>query len=231
MAWVVPAADKGEIKIVDLGAAEEIDKAVEVARQAIQQSAAKIKKADDEPTAEQPALEALTKLAALILDPLKPHLGEAKQLILSPDSNLWLVPWAALPVEEGKYAIENWQIRYVTSGRDLVAEQLAANAPKAPAVKAPDLCRPQLRSRWQEHPGGHPGGATRPGNSACPAGSGRPFRERAAESRSAARHRHRGPVDHSGTQDLRPRSANALQPAICRSKECSSWWLRPRCWC
>ena len=44
--------DKGDVEIVDLGAADEIDQAVEAARQAIEQSAAKIKKPEDE---EQPA--------------------------------------------------------------------------------------------------------------------------------------------------------------------------------
>ncbi len=127
--WLVPPAGQGPVEIVDLGEAGAIDGAVEKARQAIEQSAARIKKpAEDESQAEQAAVEPLGKLAEMVLAPLKPHLAGAKQLILSPDSNLWLMPWGALPVAEGKYAIETWQIRYVTSGRDLVAEQLASRA-------------------------------------------------------------------------------------------------------
>ncbi len=124
VAWVIPSADQGNVEIVDLGAADEIDQAIEAARQAIEHSAAKVTKADEEEAAARAALIPLSKLAALVLEPLKTHLVGIKQLVLSPDSNLWLVPWAALPVQEGKYAIEEWQIRYVTSGRDLVAEQL-----------------------------------------------------------------------------------------------------------
>ncbi len=135
VAWVIPAAGKGNVEIVDLGTADQIDEAIEGTRQAIEQSAAKIKKSDDEEPAEQAALKPLTALAELVLVPLKPHLAQAKQLVLSPDSNLWLVPWAALPVEEGKYAIEAWQIRYVTSGRDLVAEQLTSQSPNRKATR------------------------------------------------------------------------------------------------
>ena len=118
VAWIVPPIGKGNVEIVDLGTADEVDQTIETARRAIEQTAAKVKTADDEEQAERAALVPLTKLAALVLEPLKPHLKNAKQIVLSPDSNLWLVPWAALPVEEGKYAIEEWQIRYVTSGRD-----------------------------------------------------------------------------------------------------------------
>ncbi len=59
-----------------------------------------------------------------------PHLAGVEQLVLSPDSNLWLVPWGALPIDEDQYAIERFEIRYVTSGRDLVAEQLLSQAAK-----------------------------------------------------------------------------------------------------
>ncbi len=129
VAWITPPAGKGNIEIVDLGAAEEIDEAIEAVRQAIEQSAMHIKQpANDEEPAERAALVPITKLAALVLDPLKVHLTDAKELVLSPDSNLWLVPWAALPVEEGEYAIERWRIRYVTSGRDLVTEQLVSQS-------------------------------------------------------------------------------------------------------
>jgi hypothetical protein len=57
----------------------------------------------------------------LVFEPLESHFGPARQLIVSPDAALWLVPWGAFPLADGKYALEKYQIRYCVSGRDLVS--------------------------------------------------------------------------------------------------------------
>ncbi len=135
VAWIIPPAPVGEqaaqaIQVVDLGDAAAIDAEVAKARKAIEKTASGLKKPDDEHDAEQRALEPLRALSTLLLKPLEPHLAGINQLVLSPDSTLWLVPWSALPVDDEHYALERWQIRFVTSGRDLAAEQNdAANGP------------------------------------------------------------------------------------------------------
>jgi hypothetical protein len=62
----------------------------------------------------------LAAVAKLVFDPLKTHLGNAKKLILSPDGDLWLLPWAALPTGKDRYLIEDYSLRFVVTGRDLV---------------------------------------------------------------------------------------------------------------
>jgi CHAT domain-containing protein len=73
-----------------------------------------------EAEAEKQVREALRAVGRLVFEPLESQLGDAQQVVLSPDAALWLVPWGALPSADGKYAIEKYQIRYVISGRDLV---------------------------------------------------------------------------------------------------------------
>jgi CHAT domain-containing protein len=55
-------------------------------------------------------------------------------LIISPDAALWLVPWGTLPLPDGKYAIEKYQISYMISGRDLVAQAATKGRPTSNPV-------------------------------------------------------------------------------------------------
>jgi CHAT domain-containing protein/tetratricopeptide (TPR) repeat protein len=124
VAWVIPAARKGDVQLVDLGEAEQIDVQIKDLRLAIQAAASKdsalVK--DGEPKAEADVRRLSQALADQIWKPLAPHVAQAKQLFLSPDGGLWLVPWGALPVEKGKFLIEQVTINYLISGRDLATE-------------------------------------------------------------------------------------------------------------
>jgi CHAT domain-containing protein len=73
----------------------------------------------------------------LVLEPLRAPLGDRRTLILSPDSNLWLVPWAALPLEDGRLAIEEYTLRFVVCGRDLTTSQ-TADIPSGPGLVIAD---------------------------------------------------------------------------------------------
>jgi len=133
VAWIIPATGKGQVKLVDLGTAEPIEKAVAAVRKALQESSkSTIAKGESEAEKElRPSFQALSKL---IVEPLLPHIGEKKHWILSPDTELWLVPWAALPLQDGSYAVEKHTISYVISGRDLVTPPV-----KAPVKRDPPL--------------------------------------------------------------------------------------------
>ena len=141
VAWIVPPMGKGETRIVDLGSAEQIDIAAEAVRLAIggaqgngqQQSPIDER---EEIEAERLFREAADRLAALVLHPLLPAINEAKQLIISPDGALWLVPWAALPLPDGRYCVEEYELRYVVSGREAARSSAEKSRLSQPIVMA-----------------------------------------------------------------------------------------------
>jgi CHAT domain-containing protein len=104
--------------------------------------APQLRRLKGEADAEKAVREPLAALARKVLHPLLPHIGQTKHWIVSPDGNLWLVPWAALPlpVPDEKYAVEEHTLSYAVSGRDLVEHLPARPAPSSPLVLAdPDF--------------------------------------------------------------------------------------------
>ena len=126
-AWLIPPAGKGEIQIVDLGDAEAIDRLVAAVRQGLDEAPRKIQDAGAA-EAERAIQKPLRDLAVAVLDPIVAKAGDAKRLLLSPDGALWLAPFAALPMADGKYAIEKYQIDYLVSGRELLGQPGGGNA-------------------------------------------------------------------------------------------------------
>lgn len=57
---------------------------------------------------------------------VRPLLGDAEELLLSPDGALQLIPFAALIDEQRRYLIERYRISYLTSGRDLIRSHAPA---------------------------------------------------------------------------------------------------------
>ncbi len=100
----------GDLQKVNLGAAQPIDQTVAQFRQALKSSSSKI----------QPIAR---KLDQQLMEPIRDKLGNTKQLLLSPDSQLNLIPFAALVDENNQYLVENYDITYLSSGRDLLKLQ------------------------------------------------------------------------------------------------------------
>jgi CHAT domain-containing protein len=92
---------------VDLGPAEPIERAVEELRRSLTEVRPDVR-------------ERARDLDVLTTAKIRPLLADAKDLILSPDGTLQLVPFAALVDEEGRYLVERYNLHYVTSGRDLL---------------------------------------------------------------------------------------------------------------
>ena len=57
--------------------------------------------------------------------PLRAAYGDVSRLLVSPDGALNLVPFEALVDEQGQYLIERFAISYLTSGRDLLRQQVS----------------------------------------------------------------------------------------------------------
>ena len=57
------------------------------------------------------------------MQPIREKLGDVNHLIISPDSQLNLIPFAALVDENNQYLLGNYQITDLTTGRDLIRFQ------------------------------------------------------------------------------------------------------------
>jgi CHAT domain-containing protein/Tfp pilus assembly protein PilF len=141
-AWIIPPGGRGTIAIVDLGEAEKIDAAVAAVGKEMQTAvhdpgSVRRRKTDVDAAPELGIKAALAKVSRLVLAPVLEKIpDDTKQLIVSPDSHLWLVPWAALPLDDDRYAIEQYQIRYSISGRDLISRPAINQATTKPVVMA-----------------------------------------------------------------------------------------------
>jgi CHAT domain-containing protein/Tfp pilus assembly protein PilF len=136
-AWITPKS--GPVKVVDLGAAEAIDTAVAAARKTLEEAPNNLLTLG-EPAADAEARRALAVLAKLVLEPLRPYLDAHETWVVSPDAQLWVVPWAALPLDEQSYAIEKHSIQLVLSGRDLIPKSVRPTSASGPAIFAdPDF--------------------------------------------------------------------------------------------
>lgn len=114
---------------IDLGLASEIDARVHELRQAI---------------ATRRPIERVRALARLVDEQLmariRPLLGDAREVFVSPDGALHLLPFAALVDEQGRYLVERFAFTYLDSGRDLVAQRRSATRARGTViVAAPDF--------------------------------------------------------------------------------------------
>ena len=73
--------------------------------------------------------QAARELDKLLMQPVRAMTGDATHLLLSPDSQLNTLPFAALVDEEDNYLVQNYLITYLTSGRDLLRLQLNQDQP------------------------------------------------------------------------------------------------------
>jgi CHAT domain-containing protein/Tfp pilus assembly protein PilF len=121
----------GEPKWVDLGEAAPINQAVTDFRKALRFPLS----SNVKPVART--------LDELLMQPVRKLLGNSRTVLLSPDSQLNLIPFAALVDENNRYLVENYSITYLSSGRDLLRLQNPPQSGSAPVLIAnPDYDNP-----------------------------------------------------------------------------------------
>ena len=76
------------------------------------------------------------QIYSILIEPLRPYLGNAKHLLISPDGDLNLIPFAALQDSHGSYLLEQYQLTALSSGRDLVTYQHTYDAEQPPIIVA-----------------------------------------------------------------------------------------------
>jgi CHAT domain-containing protein/tetratricopeptide (TPR) repeat protein len=125
---------EGEIQWFDLGEAAPIEAAIHALLPTFRRAAA-----DPEPPARA--------LDALVMQPIRRLLGKTRQVFLSPDGGLNLVPFAALRDEDGRYLVERYTFTYLTSGRDLMRLAATSASSGRPVIlAAPDFDAATVRS-------------------------------------------------------------------------------------
>ena len=125
VAYILPSG--GAIQWVDLGEAAAIDRAVEAWRTALRDP----NRAD--------AKRLARALDQQVMAPVRKLLGKTRNLLLSPDGALNLIPFGALVDGQNRYLIENYSFTYLTSGRDLVRLQAQTPSRQGPLVVANPL--------------------------------------------------------------------------------------------
>lgn len=112
---------------VDLGDAAKIDADVKLLRDALRNPRSTDVRARARAVDEQ------------VMRPVRKLLGDARQVLISPDGALNLLPYAALVDEQNRHLVENYTFTYLTSGRDLLRLKDRPAPRQAPVVIANPL--------------------------------------------------------------------------------------------
>jgi CHAT domain-containing protein len=124
---------QGDVQARDLGPAKEIDDVVAALRLALGDSRRK------------DVQELARALDRKIGQPIRALVGDATQLLISPDGELNLIPFEALVDEQGRYLVERYSIGYLTTGRDLLRRQVSRPSKTVPVILAdPWFGQPQV---------------------------------------------------------------------------------------
>jgi CHAT domain-containing protein/tetratricopeptide (TPR) repeat protein len=145
LAFVLTKDKPDRVHLIELGDAEPIDRMLESFRRTVtgedeSRSSSLTANADTAPI-DAVSNSAGNCLRELVFDPLLPFIGDCKRLLLSPDGDLNRLPFEVLPDGSDHCLIDDYQISYLGSGRDVLRfGARTIGLPTAPLVIAdPDF--------------------------------------------------------------------------------------------
>jgi len=109
LAFILSPGKGSDVSLVDLGDADSMDQKVA----AFKKSLGNIKTLPDVLAKQS------NELYNLVFAPLTSSLGKSKQIFLSPDGSLNLIPFEVLRDDKGRYLIDNHTFHYASAGRDI----------------------------------------------------------------------------------------------------------------
>jgi CHAT domain-containing protein len=145
VAFVLAGGAPDEVHMIDLGEAEPIDRLIADFRAGIiaEAEAGDGRDMAKRPEESPPSIERDAGLAlrATLFDRLAPALGSRTRLLMAPDGDLMRLPFEVLPATDGRRLIDDYQISYLSCGRDVLRFGAATSGqPGEPLVIAdPDF--------------------------------------------------------------------------------------------
>ena len=135
-AWIIPASGEGEVQLIPLGDADKIESQVAAIRKQLNAAVAGKLSELGERVLEKNFIEQSKKMSQLVFAPLEKHLTDVEEVLISPDGELWTIPWEALRTADDKYLLEKYRMRYLISGRELASNQRKGRYSDAPVIMA-----------------------------------------------------------------------------------------------
>ena len=111
IAFIIHAGNGDKIDWIDIGSANEIDNEISAFRKML---------AGVNTDMTKDTINILKKLHTLIFQPLKSKIGRIKEIFISPDGDLSLLPFEVLLNTDEKFLIEDYTFNYLSAGRDIL---------------------------------------------------------------------------------------------------------------
>jgi CHAT domain-containing protein/tetratricopeptide (TPR) repeat protein len=142
LAFVLTAGKPSDVRMIDLGEAEKLEGLVADYRAAVTgQGAQRGVSVVPAKMVDQRTLAASRTLCAAVFDRLTPPVGSSRRLLIAPDGDLCRLPFETLPLENGRYVIDEYQVSYLGCGRDALrfGTQTSGHASEPLVVADPDF--------------------------------------------------------------------------------------------